>query len=437
MKKYGIGLAVVVIAAAAFWLYGTTSEQAVQPLMAKATKSAFAVTVTSTGELRAQSSIDIQGPPLSTVQLYENIPITDLVAEGTVVKAGDYVATIDQTPLLNRIKDAGAAVQKAEAQFTQVKLDTTLELANARDELQNLKYALEERSIAVEQSRFEAASVLRQAELELAKAKRSLQQAEVNYKTKEKKAAARMREVEAELSVVQNQLAQYNTVLGQFRVMAPADGMVIYKREWNGKKKVVGSTIAPWNLDVAELPDLRSMECITYINEVDIQKISKGQKTTVKLDAYPDKQLQGTVTAVANVGEQRPNSTSKVFEVIIKIQNADTTLRPGMTTSNEIIVQQLPPSVTIPLEALFPEGDEVFVYKKSGGKIIKHEVKITAVNETLAAIEQGVTEGDELFLTLPKAEEVSDTKKLNKKNVSMQAVEPRTIAQQNRQNTIR
>ena len=101
--------------------------------------------------------------------------------------------------------------------------------------------------------------------------------------------------------------------LGEFTIKAPADGMVIYAREWNGRKKVVGATINPWESAVATLPDLSVMESTTYVNEVDIQKVAVGQKVEIKLDADPSKKLSGIVRQVANIGEQRPNADSKVF----------------------------------------------------------------------------------------------------------------------------
>ena len=98
--------------------------------------------------------------------------------------------------------------------------------------------------------------------------------------------------------------------------------MVIYVREWNGKKKGVGSQWNAWDNTVATLPDLSQMESQTYINEVDVRKIAVGQKVAITLDADPTKKLAGTVTQIANVGEQRPNQDSKVFEVKVEVTKA-------------------------------------------------------------------------------------------------------------------
>ena len=87
-------------------------------------------------------------------------------------------------------------------------------------------------------------------------------------------------------------------IMGQFTIKAPSAGMLIYDREWNGKKKGVGAQWNAWNPTVATLPDLTQMESATYINEVDVRKIVVGQKVEIALDADPTKKLQGTVTQV-------------------------------------------------------------------------------------------------------------------------------------------
>jgi multidrug efflux pump subunit AcrA (membrane-fusion protein) len=177
--------------------------------------------------------------------------------------------------------------------------------------------------------------------------------------------------------------------------------MVIYAREWNGKKKVVGSQINAWEPTVATLPDLREMESITYVNEIDIQKIAAGQKVKLKLDADPNKPLTGTITSVANIGEQRPNSDSKVFEVRVKVLEVDTTLRPSMTTANEILVAKLDDVLSIPLECVHTEGTTTFVFKKDGGSTVKQEVKLGQVNESSAVVLAGISEKDKMYLSSP------------------------------------
>ena len=67
--------------------------------------------------------------------------------------------------------------------------------------------------------------------------------------------------------------------------------MVIYARNWNGKKEP-GARISAWDPIVAELPDLSDMISKTYVNEVDISKVRVGQEVDIKVDAFPDKKYK-------------------------------------------------------------------------------------------------------------------------------------------------
>jgi RND family efflux transporter MFP subunit len=356
----------------------------------------------SSGELIAKNSENIDGPEgLRQVGIWQ-VKIQDLVAEGSLVEAGDYVAALDQTEISGKIKDTGAELEKAESQFLQAKLDTTLTLRAARDEILNMAFNLTQKELTLEQSRFEPPAIIRQAELELEKIKRDMVQIQENYKVKKQQAEAKMAEAGANLQQIRNKMDNLQRVFGEFTIRAPKSGMVIYMREWNGQKKKVGSTISPWDPAVATLPDLRYMLSKTYVNEVDIRKLAINQPVSIGLDAFPDLKLKGKVNQVANVGEQKGNTDSKVFEVVIEVLDTDTNVRPGMTTSNRILTATVKDTLVIPLEAVFNQDSISFVYRKSGLSIEKQEIRLGSANENEVIVVDGVKEGDKLLLTEPK-----------------------------------
>ncbi len=362
----------------------------------------FFVTITTTGELEAKNSIEIKGPEEARAAGIWQMKISNLIAEGTVVKKGSFVADLDKSEITSKLKESELSFQKLNAQYTQAKLDSTLALTQARDEMVNMFYSLEEKKIILDQSSFEAPAVKRQAQIDYERTERTLKQAKKNYVTKTLQSIAKIQAVGADLEKERQKMTIMLSTVQKFTILAPADGMVVYAREWNGKKKIVGSTLSPWESTVATLPDLTTMESITYVNEVDIQKIAKGQTVTLKLDADPNKKLAGTVTNVANIGEQRPNSDSKVFEVRILINDRDTTLRPAMTTANEILVAKASNVLSIPLEAVHVEGTTTFVYLKRSG-VVKQEVKLGLQNDNAAVVVDGVSSKDEIFLSPPQS----------------------------------
>lgn len=372
-------------------------------------KGEFVVDVTTTGELRAKSSVEIRGPQGGRDVRLFNLTIQRLVPEGSVVEKGDFVAELDRSEITGRIQDAMLELQQAQSQVTQVSLDSTLTLSQARDNLINLEYALEERQIALDQSKYESPAVQRQAEIDLDKAHRQFEQEKKNYATKVKQAEAQMSEVEADLQEEQNEMDKIRALMQEFTVLAPANGMVIYRRQNNGTKITEGSEISAWNPTVAELPDFSVMESVTYVNEVDVQKVSRGQNVEVGLDAIQDKSLTGAVTSVANIGEQRSGSNSKVYEVIIEINEADSVLRPAMTTSNQIIVDRFDDVMFIPLETIHVQDSSSFVFKRSGLSTVMQQVDLGVMNENEVIVHRGLALDDVIYLSVP-----SDTAGISK-----------------------
>jgi len=390
-----------VILVSFIWYFSASGTTTKSDVLVSPTTGQFLVTVTTTGELQAKNSIDIKGSENARAAGIWQMKLSNIIAEGTVVKKGDFVGELDKSEITGKLKESQLSLQKLEAQFLQTKLDSTLTLSLARDELVNLFYAQEEKKIVMEQSAYEAPAMKRQAEIDFERAQRNYGQAKKNYVTKTQQSIAKTQASEVDLMKEKQRLELYVKTVTEFTIKAPADGMVIYSREWNGKKKVVGSTINSWDPTVATLPDLREMESITYVNEIDIQKIAVGQKVKLKLDADPNKPLTGSVTTVANIGEQRPNSDSKVFEVRVKVMESDTTLRPAMTTANEILVAKLDDVLSIPLECVHTEGTTTFVFKKDGGSVVKQEVKLGQMNESASIVLAGITEKDQLYLSSP------------------------------------
>ncbi len=387
------------------WVLARGPASTSSPVVARVRRGEFAVTVTTSGELRARKFVQITVPPNSQQAEMYQMKIASIVAEGTVVKEGEVVAELDRTGIASKMAEVSLALQKAEAVYEQAMLDSTLNLSKAREEIRTMELGLEEKRLAKEQAVYEPPTIRRQTEVDLEKAQRALVQARSDYQTKTEQAQAKMREVGADLDRQKNKLKVVSDVMAGFTVRAPAPGMVIYYKDWNGKKRTTGSQVSSWDPTVATLPDLTQMESVTYVNEIDVRKIAVGQHAAVTLDADPEKKLTGTVTAVANVGEQRPNTDAKVFEVKLVIDRPDTTLRPGMTTGNAIEISRTADALYIPLEAMNSEGGVPFVYRAGAGRITKQEVATGAMNDDEVVISRGLAADDRVLLALPPEHE--------------------------------
>jgi RND family efflux transporter MFP subunit len=156
---------------------------------------------------------------------------------------------------------------------------------------------------------------------------------------------------------------------------------------------------------------LSLIQASVQINEVDIAKIDSGQKAIIRLDAFPETNLQGKVTEVAKLARNKErDSKVKVFDVTILLNETDKKLMPGMTVSCEIIINEIPDTLFIPLEALFQKETKDVVYLKKDGSFDAKSVSIGIENDDYVIINNGLSVGDQVALSDPTAIEPEPTK---------------------------
>ena len=370
-------------------------------------KGDFEIVVTATGELEAKSSLKINAPDALREARIFQVKIADLIPEGTIVKENDYIASLDKSEIAEKLRISEMEIQKMRSLLSQNRLDTSLNLRLERDEVISRHFLVKEKETQLKNVKYETPVAIQQAEFDLKKAQESHQQAISVYKIRQQQAYGKMSDVAAMLLEEDYKQTTLMSLMENFTIRAPASGMVIYQREWNGQKKTVGSQVSAWDACVATLPDMSVLVARTYVSEVDISKVQLGQKVRVSIDALPDQKIEGKIVQIATIGEQRPHSEAKVFEVKIELLTANpkvqALLRPTMTTNCAIICEEMKNVTTVPLEALHSDlQGVVYVFVKDGRNILKKQVLVGKTNEIEAIILQGLSKEEEVFLSSPQ-----------------------------------
>jgi len=403
-KKITLISVAIIVLIAAYSFYNTSSNDDVW-LTVTIKKGEFINEVVTSGEALSSSLKKINGPSNLRNFRLNQVKIQDLIPEGTIVKKGDYVGRLDPSSVNEQIIDKRLNLDAAQSKYTQQQLDTTLTLKQERNGIKDLFFTIEETKLELKQSTYEPPATIKKLEIRIEKSERDLKEKKENYSIKKRQAAAKMVEVGTEVSKTSKLLHALIDLQKSFTIYSNSNGMITYIREWNGSKKKVGSTISPWNNSIATLPDLTKMESKTYTNEVDIRKIKKGLTVKVGFDAFPDIELDGVVTDVANVGEKKRGSDIKVFQIKVKLISTNSNIRPGMTTSNRILTDREENVLTAPLEAIFSKDSISYVYKKSGFSIEKKQVLLGKSNNNIIIIQKGLKENDVLYLNKPEGYE--------------------------------
>lgn len=403
-QKYSLAIIMLLgIALVYFLLSGSSTNLNIPTYTIK--KDVFLEAISESGEIKAKKSIAISAP-----RIRSSLKIIQLIPEGNYIKAGEIVAKFDPTEVLTKLKDAEAKLEISRSNKHKLLANHASQMAGMKFDLESAELSFELSKLNMEQMKFEAEAKRRETKLQHNKNELNFEKTKQTFKSKKIIQRSELENMNVEIRQKINELEKAQRDLDALTLKSSAEGLVVYGINWNnqGQKFQVGDQ--PWRGQViVTLPDLSKMESHTYVNEVDISKVKVGQKVEVKLDAFQDSIFIGEVAKVARLGKKKDNeSTIKVFDVFVEIKGKSEILKPGMTTSNTIIIDKIDDKIFIPHEALFERKDEFIVYKKDGSGFDKVSVKIGKKSDDFVIIESGLNDGDIVALRNPNNENLSD-----------------------------
>jgi membrane fusion protein, multidrug efflux system len=142
--------------------------------------------------------------------------------------------------------------------------------------------------------------------------------------------------------------------------------------------------------DIANLEALDPLKVDFRVPEIFLKQVASGQSLQVNLDAFPNQSFEGKVLAINPLLDA--NGRSIVIRAVVK--NADARLRPGMFARVRLLTSNVQDAMTIPEQALLPQGEEFYVYRVTDGRAARIKVEIGQRREGVVEILRGVTKDD-------------------------------------------
>lgn len=362
--------------------------------------------VSCMGEVQGEKATLIELPPVlcdRELRIW-GLKIVDLIAEGKSVKKGEYVARLDESMIMNPLRENMQQKERMDSDLRNVKIDSAVVLTQKRESITNSLLDLEYKRIDLEQSKFEAGAQQRKSQMAYQKAEIDLDRMRRDYLLEKNKQKTRVSRMESQVEQYDKMIKKYQMAMASTRIMAPEDGIIMFAKDWMGKKLSKDSEIGPWNPLIATLPDMSVVISESYIKEIDIAKVSVGDSVRITIDALPGKQFPGKIYHIATIGEEHKNFDMKVFKVMIRFDHSDKDLKPGMNSNNDVILEKHDNSLLVPLEAVFASNGESYVYTKKDGKWSPQVIRTGADDETNIVVLDGLTEGDKILMHKPAVE---------------------------------
>jgi RND family efflux transporter MFP subunit len=292
--------------------------------------------------------------------------------------------------------------EKEDSELKNAKIDSAVVLTQKREDITNAKLDLEYKRIDLEQSKYEAGAQQRKTKMEFQKAQIELERKKRDFLLEKNKQKINVSRREQRVEELDRLIKKYQLALRSTQIVSPGDGVVMFAKDWMGKKLTKDSEVGMWAPLIATLPDMSVAISEAYVKEIDIAKIHTGDSVRITIDALPDKQFSGHIYHIATIGEDHKNFDMKVFRVMIRFVHSDKDLMPGMTCKNDIISSKNDNALLVPLEAVFSENHGNFVYLKKGEKIFRQSIKTGSEDETNTVVLEGLEEGDQVLLYKPE-----------------------------------
>ncbi|MFA8343581.1 MAG: efflux RND transporter periplasmic adaptor subunit [Rhodothermaceae bacterium] len=365
-------------------------------------KSDFQISITESGEIKAKKSAVISAP-----RVRGQLKITYMIPEGTYVKTGDVVLKFDPSEALTKLKEAKSQLDLGKSEKLKLIANQKSNAAQQESTLKSAELSYELSKLNLTQMRFEAKAEQQKAKLQHTKDSLSYIQTLEDYESKIIIRKSELDKMNIEISQKEDNLAEAQKDVDKLSISASNEGLIVYEHNWSTNSKFsVGDS--PWSgQGIIKLPDLSKMESKTAVNEVDVSKIKQGQKVIVTLDAFRDTSFTGIVGNVARLGKRKNrNSSIKVFDILVDIKGQSELLKPGMSTSNKIIINEVPNTIYVPQEAVFEKEGKHFVFVKNGSSFEERFVELGEKSEDYVIITKGLD--DEEIVALRNPDELNE-----------------------------
>jgi RND family efflux transporter MFP subunit len=283
---------------------------------------------------------------------------------------------------------------------------TQSKIRELQDEVERLKMARDKSHLELHiLKEYEHTKNQKQKVTAVAQAREELQREKQRSASRETQAKVRVDDLKEQAQIRQKRLQRMKEQLAKCELVAPADGIVQYGgggdgRYWGGNRVAPGEQVYPGQT-LLTIPDTSQMMVTTRIHEADRHKLSDGLPCVVRVPAVPNRTFTGKVTKIAQFADSERswwNPTLKEHAAEIRLDDNDAPLSPGETAEIEIMIEEVPDVLAVPVQCVFARGSKHFAFLHAALSTKPVEVQTGRGSTTMIEITAGLKAGDQVVL---------------------------------------
>ena len=336
-----------------------------------------------------------------------NLLVTKLAEPGSRIKSGDTVAEFDITAQQQRLDDYKDSVVQLEANLNRLKANLAASKEALTQQVRSSKAEWDKAKLDMQTAPIRSAIDAEKYQIAVDEAKEAYDELIKQAKLQEVSQSAQIKASEFDRDQSKIELDRAEANIERMKMKSPINGIAVLQtlfRQGQMAQVRVGDQVNPGQTFLS-IVDPSSMVVNAAVNQVEAEKIRLGQKARIRLDAYPDVELPGTVIGIGAMAKTSNIRASYVSEIPVRLKidqaQVDSRIIPDLTASAEIIINSEKDAVITPRAAVFEDSGKPFVFLQSPTGWVRKQVELGLQSNTAATVRSGLQKGDRVALQRP------------------------------------
>ncbi len=360
-------------------------------------KGEFIAALNETGDLEAVKSRVITIPFIGW-KYGSSMNIIGLLDHGAQVSLGDSVAQIDESGVMKFLMEKQNRLEVERANLKKLLAQHRSRLKGLETELASAEASLNLNKIQLEKYKFESERKRKIKELEYERQMIQFNKTRKNYRLTRTILENELKIQELKIFRLENDIEDAYNALSQLTIRSPLNGIMQLLESRRSRQMVKIGDELYQGQRFACIPDLSQMKVKSTVNETDIGKIGLGQRAEVRLDAFPSIPFEGEIIEIGRLSYKKDEkSRTKVFDIVILLNESDPILKPGMTVRCEIFTAQLEDVYYVGSDCIIRENGKYYIVIQERGNNEKCEVKMGPRNNKFTVIYGDFREGQRVL----------------------------------------
>jgi len=374
---------------------------------AAAARTTFVDYLQLRGDIRPVRSVVLSAPMSGGSDLL----ILKLARNGSSVEPGDVVVQFDTTNQQRTLEQKLSELKQAESEIDKAVAEERRRVQAAQTALEQARSAAVRANLDLEGADLRPRVEAQHFALKYADAQEAVREAEHKLESERASSAADVASARQKRGKASFDVKEAERTIAGMTLKAPGRGPLTILPNRRAANAFAQSAPefrtgdrAFFGAQIAELPDLSSIQMTCRIDEVDRARVEIGRGTLIRVDALPDRELKGAVKDISMMA--RPDFTTfpptRNFDLIVSVDDNDPRLRSGMSATARVEMARLNDVIVVPSAAIFQRGGTPTAYVLTNGAFEPRSVKVLRRGRDQVAIADGLRAGERVALKEPE-----------------------------------